>query len=213
MLQAIPDDLYEAATIDGASTWHKLTTITLPLVLYSIAPIPVSYTHLDVYKRQIVNNDLNVNFLDLRYAGWAPWEGAWTEAGVSYAMPNPTDEQKKVGNLYDPKNGVMLTAEMSQYFADSRIYEKLVLQYADKGLAQNMISQGGGWYDVWHLTDDAKGYRVILTGDIPMGEKFSVNHVFTYGKGEKMCIRDRACRDVMHLHSGGALFFRSPEMF
>ncbi|HDN9019180.1 maltoporin [Aeromonas salmonicida] len=134
----------------------------------------------------IVDNDLNVNFLDLRYAGWAPWEGAWTEAGVSYAMPNPTDEQKATGGKYDPENGVMLTAEMSQYFAGSGINEKLVLQYANKGLAQNMISQGGGWYDVWQLTDDAKGYRVILTGDIPLGDKFSVNHVFTYGKGEKL---------------------------
>ncbi|PWC18899.1 carbohydrate ABC transporter permease [Brenneria corticis] len=42
VLQAIPDDLYEAATIDGASGWHKLTTITLPLVLYSIAPIIIT---------------------------------------------------------------------------------------------------------------------------------------------------------------------------
>ncbi|MDM5125232.1 carbohydrate ABC transporter permease [Aeromonas salmonicida] len=42
VLQAIPDDLYEAATIDGASTWHKLTTITLPLVLYSIALILIT---------------------------------------------------------------------------------------------------------------------------------------------------------------------------
>ena len=42
VLQAIPDDLYEAATIDGASTWHKLTTITLPLVLYSFAPIIIT---------------------------------------------------------------------------------------------------------------------------------------------------------------------------
>ncbi|WP_052198307.1 carbohydrate ABC transporter permease [Pectobacterium fontis] len=42
VLQAIPDDLYEAATIDGASSWYKLTTITLPLVLYSIAPIIIT---------------------------------------------------------------------------------------------------------------------------------------------------------------------------
>ncbi|MGL5285486.1 carbohydrate ABC transporter membrane protein 1, CUT1 family [Aeromonas sp. RU39B] len=42
VLQAIPDDLYEAATIDGATAWHKLTTITLPLVLYSIAPILIT---------------------------------------------------------------------------------------------------------------------------------------------------------------------------
>ncbi|MFM2477995.1 carbohydrate ABC transporter permease [Celerinatantimonas sp. MCCC 1A17872] len=42
VLQAIPDDLYEAATIDGANGWQKLTTITLPLVLYSIAPILIT---------------------------------------------------------------------------------------------------------------------------------------------------------------------------
>ncbi len=42
VLQAIPNDLYEAATMDGASTWTKLKTITLPLVLYSIAPIIIT---------------------------------------------------------------------------------------------------------------------------------------------------------------------------
>ncbi|WP_193744555.1 carbohydrate ABC transporter permease [Dickeya sp. DW 0440] len=42
VLQAIPDDLYEAATMDGASNWTKLRTITLPLVLYSIAPIIIT---------------------------------------------------------------------------------------------------------------------------------------------------------------------------
>ncbi|MCO5345018.1 maltoporin [Aeromonas veronii] len=134
----------------------------------------------------ITNNDLNINFLDVRYAGLKPWSGAWTEFGVDYAMPNPTDEQKSAGSSYDPKNGVMVTGEISQYFDGSGINEKLVLQYANKGLAQNMISQGGGWYDVWHTTDDATGYRVILTGDIPVGERFSINHVFTYGKGEKL---------------------------
>ena len=42
VLQAIPDDLYEAAKMDGASTWTRLRTITLPLVLYSIAPIIIT---------------------------------------------------------------------------------------------------------------------------------------------------------------------------
>ncbi|MFM4717387.1 maltoporin [Aeromonas veronii] len=134
----------------------------------------------------ITNNDLNINFLDVRYAGFSPWSGAWTEVGVDYALPNPTDQQKAAGTSYDPKNGVMATGEISQYFAGSGLNEKLVLQYANKGLAQNMISQGGGWYDVWNTTDDATGYRVILTGDIPVGERFSINHVFTYGKGEKL---------------------------
>ncbi|MDQ0902088.1 MULTISPECIES: carbohydrate ABC transporter permease [unclassified Paenibacillus] len=31
-LQNIPQDLYEAADIDGASTWHKLHSITLPML-------------------------------------------------------------------------------------------------------------------------------------------------------------------------------------
>ncbi|WP_422839910.1 maltoporin LamB [Aeromonas veronii] len=140
----------------------------------------------------ITNKDLNVNFIDVRYAGFKPWEGAWTEFGVDYAMPNPTDAQKSASKSstsegdYDSKNGVMATGEVSQYFAGSGINEKLVLQYANKGLAQNMISQGGGWYDVWKKNEDATGYRVILTGDIPVGERFSINHVFTYGKGEKL---------------------------
>jgi len=31
-LQAIPDDLYEAASVDGANTWQKFRHVTLPLI-------------------------------------------------------------------------------------------------------------------------------------------------------------------------------------
>lgn len=41
-LQAIPEDLYEAATIDGASALDKFRKITLPMVLYSMAPIIIT---------------------------------------------------------------------------------------------------------------------------------------------------------------------------
>jgi len=133
-----------------------------------------------------VRDDLNINYLDLRYAGIKPWDGAWGEVGITYAMPNATDAQKEYGGLYDADNGLMLTAEMSQFFSGTGINEKLVLQYADKGMAQNMVSQGGGWYDAWNNTTDAKGYRVILAGDIPLGEKVLIDHVITYGKGEKL---------------------------
>lgn len=136
-----------------------------------------------------IRNDadkLNVNYADLRYAGLKPWEGAWAEVGIDYAIGNATDAQDEAATYEDFKNSVMLTAELSQYFASSGINEKFVLQYADKGLAHNMIDQGGGWYDVWSGDNsDAKGYRFINNGDMPLGDKFYVNYVFTYGKSEK----------------------------
>jgi arabinogalactan oligomer / maltooligosaccharide transport system permease protein len=42
VLQAIPDELYEAAEVDGATMWQKFRKITLPLVLYSTAPILIT---------------------------------------------------------------------------------------------------------------------------------------------------------------------------
>ncbi|SJZ66413.1 carbohydrate ABC transporter membrane protein 1, CUT1 family (TC 3.A.1.1.-) [Globicatella sulfidifaciens DSM 15739] len=41
-LQSIPNDLYEAATIDGANGFQKFRKITLPLILYSMAPIIIT---------------------------------------------------------------------------------------------------------------------------------------------------------------------------
>ncbi|AYO17513.1 maltoporin [Vibrio owensii] len=124
------------------------------------------------------NGDLNTYFLDLRYAGFSPWEGSWTEFGADYAMVNPTDEQEDAAENFD--NGLMLTAELSQSF--SLGYNKFVLQYMDKGLAQNAISQGGGWYDIWSGdVSDAKGFRFISTGDLNLGENVVINHVLTYG--------------------------------
>ena len=31
-LQGIPQDYYEAATVDGANAWHKFINITIPLL-------------------------------------------------------------------------------------------------------------------------------------------------------------------------------------
>lgn len=45
-LTTIPKDLYEAASIDGATGWKKFTSITLPLVLRGTAPaIVMTFTH------------------------------------------------------------------------------------------------------------------------------------------------------------------------
>ena len=42
VLQSIPADMYEAATIDGASVWHQFRRITLPLLLVAMAPLLVA---------------------------------------------------------------------------------------------------------------------------------------------------------------------------
>lgn len=39
ILQSIPGDLYEAARVDGATGWQKFRQITLPLLLFSMAPL------------------------------------------------------------------------------------------------------------------------------------------------------------------------------
>ncbi|WP_413374963.1 ABC transporter permease subunit [Alkalihalobacillus sp. 1P02AB] len=42
ILQSIPEDLYEAATVDGASIFSKFRHITLPMILIAMAPIIIT---------------------------------------------------------------------------------------------------------------------------------------------------------------------------
>lgn len=44
ILQSIPEDLYEAAVIDGATSWDKFMNITLPVILTSMAPTLITQT-------------------------------------------------------------------------------------------------------------------------------------------------------------------------
>ncbi|WP_269773725.1 carbohydrate ABC transporter permease, partial [Bacillus safensis] len=67
VLQAIPEDLYEAATIDGANFFQKFRSITLPLVLYSIAPILIT---------QYTFNFNNFNIIYLFNGGGPPVAGS-----------------------------------------------------------------------------------------------------------------------------------------
>lgn len=56
-LQAIPGDLYEAAEMDGATSWQRLRKVTLPLILFQTAPLLVgqytfnfnNYTIIDIF--------------------------------------------------------------------------------------------------------------------------------------------------------------------
>jgi arabinogalactan oligomer/maltooligosaccharide transport system permease protein len=60
-LQSIPDDLYESATIEGASSWQKLTTITLPMIQPAVMPAVILST---------VWTFNNFNFVYLMNKGW-----------------------------------------------------------------------------------------------------------------------------------------------
>jgi multiple sugar transport system permease protein len=48
-LQVIPDDVYEAAKVDGASTWQRFTQITLPLVKPALM-VAILFRTLDVLR-------------------------------------------------------------------------------------------------------------------------------------------------------------------
>jgi len=41
-LQAIPQDLQEAAEVDGASAWGRFRQVTLPLLLVAVSPLLIS---------------------------------------------------------------------------------------------------------------------------------------------------------------------------
>jgi len=71
-LQSIPEDIYAAAQVDGASPWQQFWNITLPLLLVAVGPLLVaSFTF----------NFNNFNLIFLFNAGNPPMAGTPTPAG------------------------------------------------------------------------------------------------------------------------------------
>ena len=71
-LQAIPSDIYEAATVDGASQWQRFRSITLPLLLVAVGPLLLaSFTF----------NFNNFNLIFLFNAGGPPISNSLAKAG------------------------------------------------------------------------------------------------------------------------------------
>ena len=71
-LQSIPDDIYEAAVVDGANPWQKFSKITLPLLLVAVGPLLIaSFTF----------NFNNFNLIYLFNGGGPPMAGTPTPAG------------------------------------------------------------------------------------------------------------------------------------
>lgn len=143
----------------------------------------------DAYDEELIEahklSTVNVNYVDLRYAGFRPWKGAWTEFGVDVAIPDNVDAPASVGGYgdgwdnYDNGTSWMFTAELSQDMFGG--YNKTVLQYFTAALAHNALDIGGGWYDSWTDNEDGWGISVINTGEIPITNRLSINHVLHYG--------------------------------
>ena len=71
-LQSIPQDLFEAARVDGANAWQRFRKITLPLLLVAVGPLLVaSFTF----------NFNNFNLIFLFIEGGPPIAGSPTRAG------------------------------------------------------------------------------------------------------------------------------------
>jgi len=71
VLTTIPRDLYEAAEVDGASPWQKFRVITMPMILFSTAPILIA---------QFAGNINNFNVIFL-LTGGDPTNGRYQYAG------------------------------------------------------------------------------------------------------------------------------------
>jgi ABC-type sugar transport system permease subunit len=71
-LQAVPQDMYEAADIDGATAWAKFWYLTLPMLLFSVGPLLVA---------SFAFNFNNFVIIDLYNEGGPPISGTPTPAG------------------------------------------------------------------------------------------------------------------------------------
>ncbi|WP_010632782.1 sugar ABC transporter permease [Sporolactobacillus vineae] len=60
VLQSIPNELYEAAKMDGANFWQRFTKITLPMILFATTPVMIT---------QYTGNFNNFNIIYLFNAG------------------------------------------------------------------------------------------------------------------------------------------------
>lgn len=114
-LQAIPETLYEAAEVDGASTWQKFTRITLPML------VPVLFTSLMLRIIWVANS------LDIIYimTGGGPGYATHTLPVYSYIRA-----YKGMDFGYASTLAVVLTLLVTLFVA---MYLRKVLRMEDRG--------------------------------------------------------------------------------
>ncbi|QUJ69261.1 maltoporin (plasmid) [Photobacterium sp. GJ3] len=122
------------------------------------------------------SGEVNVNNLDLRYAGLNLWSDASLELGVNYGLVNATDDQEAMGDFND---GVLLTAELTQGgFLGG--FNKTVLQFGTEGYGEQMAGLGAGHYFNASSNDGAQGYRLINWGVIAPSASWEIGHQLIY---------------------------------
>ncbi|WP_035478734.1 maltoporin LamB [Aliagarivorans marinus] len=140
---------------------------------------------------------LDVNVLDLRYAGIDLWNNASLELGIDYAITNPDEDQKDNRDVTN-KNGTMLTAVLTQGGLLNG-FNKFVLQYGTEGYAKTMAFQGdGSWYGA-EAKDGADGWRFFNWGVISPSKSFDLGYTFGYSTGSDMW--DGQNKDVETWHA------------
>jgi ABC-type sugar transport system permease subunit len=73
-LQAIPTDMYEAASIFGANSWQQFRYLTLPMLLIAVGPLLIG---------SFIANFNSLNVVYLFNQGGPPMVGTATPAGHS----------------------------------------------------------------------------------------------------------------------------------
>jgi maltoporin len=128
-----------------------------------------------------VDERVNTDVLDLRYAGIPLWKDGSLELGYNYARGNLTDEQKSVlGDKEFERNGHMVTAELTQSMLGG--FNKTVVQYFADGYAAQAVEYGSGsGSGLSQAAAKGDGWRFINWGVLPVGDKVEVGHQLVYG--------------------------------
>ncbi|MGF1682111.1 maltoporin [Photobacterium minamisatsumaniensis] len=115
---------------------------------------------------------LNVNVIDMRYAGINLWSNADLELGINYAITNPSSDAS--AEAKESKDGVMATAQLTQNLNNG--FNKTVVQYGTEGYAKELATFGAG--TAYHATTEHGGsaYRLINWGVVSLTDKVDLGH-------------------------------------
>lgn len=111
VLQSIPEEMYEAAVVDGASAFQKFKHITLPMILFATAPLMII---------QYTGNFNNFNIIYL-FNGGGPAEAGLTAGGTDiliswiYSLTMVSSEFSKAAAITVILSIIIMTIAVIQF--------------------------------------------------------------------------------------------------